>query len=287
MLKSLEGSWCLVLGASSGIGRAICLGLAREGVNVIGVHFDTAARDEEVASLVEEIRGYGVEASFHNANAASRSTRDRLVPEIAELTGSTGGVGILVHSLAFGTLVPFLPREGWEEPIASRQLAMTLDVMAHSLVYWTQDLYRAGLLRSGAKIYAMTSAGVVQALPSYGAVSAAKSALEAHVRQLACELAPHGIAVNALRAGVTLTPALQAIPEHAGYVARAEVNNPHGRLTGPDDVAEAVAVLSRTDSSWISGNTIGVDGAELHAAAGAWGPSEAGSTDNASKGEGR
>ncbi|WP_449348896.1 SDR family oxidoreductase [Streptomyces shaanxiensis] len=287
MLKSLEGSWCLVLGASSGIGRAISLGLAREGVNVVGVHFDTAARDEEVAALVEEIRGHGVEVSFHNANAASRATRDRLVPEIAELTGSTGGIGILVHSLAFGTLVPFLPREGWDRPITSRQVEMTLDVMAHSLVYWTQDLYRAGLLRSGSKIYAMTSAGVVQALPSYGAVSAAKSALEAHVRQLACELAPHGIAVNALRAGVTLTPALQAIPEHAGYVARAAVNNPHGRLTRPDDVAEAIAVLSRTHSSWISGNTIGVDGAELHAAAGAWGPAGAGTTDNALKGEGR
>ncbi|MFE6589312.1 SDR family oxidoreductase [Streptomyces sp. NPDC057781] len=290
MLKSLEGSWCLVLGASSGIGRAISLGMAREGVNVVGVHFDTAARDDEVAALVDEIRGYGVEVSFHNANAASRATRDRLVPEIAELTGSTGGIGILVHSLAFGTLVPFLPREGWERPITSRQLEMTLDVMAHSLVYWTQDLHRAGLLRSGSKIYAMTSAGVVQALPSYGAVSAAKSALEAHVRQLACELAPQGIAVNALRAGVTLTPALQAIPEHAGYVARAAVNNPHSRLTRPDDVAEAIAVLSRTDSSWISGNTIGVDGAELHAAAGAWGPAPTGITDTTGKelkGEGR
>ncbi|WP_274563258.1 SDR family NAD(P)-dependent oxidoreductase [Streptomyces spiramyceticus] len=272
MLKSLEGSWCLVLGASSGIGRAICLGLAREGVNVIGVHFDTAARTDEVAALVEEIRGYGVQASFHNTNAAARRSREQILPEIAELTGATGGVRIFVHSLAFGSLVPFLPREGWEKPIASRQLEMTLDVMAHSLVYWTQDLTEAGLLRGGSKIYAMTSAGVVQSLPSYGAVSAAKSALEAHVRQLACELAPRGIAVNAIRAGVTLTPALQAIPEHAGYVARIAENNPHGRLTRPDDVAEAIALLSRTDSSWISGNTIGVDGAELHAAAGAWGP---------------
>ncbi|MFJ9178076.1 SDR family oxidoreductase [Streptomyces sp. NPDC102360] len=271
MLKSLEGSWCLVLGASSGIGRAIALGLAREGVNVVGVHFDTAARTEEVEALVEEIRGLGVQAHFFNTNAAARATRDRLLPELAELTGATGGIRILVHSLAFGTLVPFTPREGWEKRIGARQLEMTLDVMANSLVYWTQDLLAAGLLRSGSKVYAMTSAGTSQALPSYGAVSAAKSALESHVRQLACELATSGIAVNALRAGTTVTPALQRIPEHAGYIERAAENNPHGRLTRPDDVAEAVALLSRTESSWLTGNTIGVDGAELHAAAGAWG----------------
>ncbi|MGW7367830.1 SDR family NAD(P)-dependent oxidoreductase [Streptomyces sp. NPDC054841] len=271
MLTSLKGSWCLVLGASSGIGAAIARGLAREGVHIIGVHFDTASRAEEIAALVDDIRGSGVEARFFNVNAASRATRDRLVPEIAELTGPAGGIRILVHSLAFGTLVPFLPRDGWDKQLSVKQLEMTLDVMAHSLVYWTQDLDTAGLLRSGSKVYAMTSAGVVQALPSYGAVSAAKSALESHVRQLACELAPRGVAVNALRAGVTVTPALQRIPEHAGYVARASENNPHGRLTRPDDVAEAVALLSRTDSSWLTGNTIGVDGAELHAAAGAWG----------------
>jgi NAD(P)-dependent dehydrogenase (short-subunit alcohol dehydrogenase family) len=274
MLKSLEGTWCLVLGASSGIGRAVALGLAAEGVNVAGVHFDTAARAEEVAELVEDIRAYGVQTRFFNANAASRTTRTEVLGQLAGLTGHAGGVHVLVHSLAFGSLVPFLPREGWDKSITTRQVEMTMDVMAHSLVYWTQDLLAAGLLRSGAKVYAMTSAGVVQALPSYGAVSAAKSALEAHVRQLACELAPHGVAVNALRAGVTVTPALQRIPEHARYVRRAAHNNPHGRLTRPQDVAEAVALLSRTESSWISGNTIGVDGAELHAAAGAWGPAD-------------
>ncbi|MFF6995699.1 SDR family oxidoreductase [Streptomyces sp. NPDC008313] len=271
MLKSLEGSWCLVLGASSGIGRAIALGLAAEGVNIAGVHFDTAARAEEVAELTERIGALGVQTRFFNVNAASKATRAELVPQLAEMTGATGGIRILVHSLAFGSLVPYLPREGWDKRLTARQLAMTLDVMAHSLVHWTQDLVDAGLLRAGSKVYAMTSAGTSQHLPSYGAVSAAKSALESHVRQLACELATSGVAVNALRAGTTVTPALERIPEHAGYIERAAENNPHGRLTRPDDVAEAVALLSRTDSSWLTGNTIGVDGAELHAAAGAWG----------------
>lgn len=269
MLISLEDKWCVVLGASSGIGRGSAVALAKEGVNVIGVHFDVASRQDEVCDLIAELRGYGVKAEFFNVNAASATTRAELVPRIAELTGGAGP-HVLLHSLAFGALNPYLPRGEWTKGINARQVDMTLNVMAHSLVYWVQDLFAAGLLRPGAKVFAMTSAGVHQALPSYGAVSAAKSALEAHVRQLACELAPHGIAVNALRAGITITPALQRIPEHSGYLDRVAEVNPHGRLTLPEDVAEAIILLSRTDSSWITGNTIGVDGAELHAAHGAW-----------------
>ncbi|MCW3817588.1 SDR family oxidoreductase [Micromonospora sp. DR5-3] len=269
MIIPLEGRWALILGASSGIGRAIATALAQEGANIVGLHFDTGDRAASVAELAGKLRGYGVEAHFENANAASPATRAKLIPRLLELTGGEG-VHITVHSLAFGTLVPYLPREPWPASITKRQLEMTVDVMAHSLVYWVQDLHAAELLRPGAKVYALTSAGTVQALPSYGAVSAAKVALEAHVRQLACELAPYRVAVNALRAGVTVTPALQRIPESADFVARGEANNPHGRLTVPEDVAEAVTLLSRTDSSWITGNTIGVDGGELHAAAGAW-----------------
>ena len=90
---------------------------------------------------------------------------------------------------------------------------MTLDVMANSLIYWAQDLAAAGLLRKGSRIYAMTSSGSTRVIRSYGAVSAAKAALEAHIRQLAFELAPLGVTANAIRAGVTDTPALRRIPE--------------------------------------------------------------------------
>ncbi|WP_431044253.1 SDR family NAD(P)-dependent oxidoreductase [Streptomyces sp. P1-3] len=260
MTASLEGSWALILGASSGMGLATARELGRAGVNVVGVHFDTAEGQEKAAVAQEEIRSDGVQAHFFNANAASARTREELVPRIADLTGRKG-VRILMHSLAFGTLVPFLPAA--ETPgLTSRQMNMTLDVMAHSLVYWTQDLFGAGLLRKGAKIYAMTSAGDFKVTANYGAVSAAKCALESHVRQLALELAPTGVAVNALRAGVTVTPSLERIPESERLIANATDANPHRRLTRPEDVAEAVVLLSRTESSWITGNVIGVDGGE-------------------------
>ncbi|MFI9629740.1 SDR family oxidoreductase [Streptomyces sp. NPDC052042] len=261
METPLEGSWALVLGVSSGMGLAVARELAHQGVNILGVHFDTASGQEKAETAAEELRSLGVQAHFHNANAARASTRNELVPLFAGLTGERG-IRVLVHSLAFGTLVPFLPAEG-TPGVSERQMNMTLDVMANSLVYWTQDLYAAGLLRKGAKVYAMTSAGDYKVSPNYGAVSAAKCALEAHVRQLSVELAPSGVAVNALRAGVTVTPSLERIPEHRALVERATDNNPHRRLTRPEDVGEAVALLSRTESSWITGNVIGVDGGEV------------------------
>ncbi|KUJ66212.1 3-oxoacyl-ACP reductase [Streptomyces albus subsp. albus] len=261
MTTSLDGSWALILGVSSGMGLATAHELARHGVNILGVHFDTASGQEKAAVALEEIRSTGVQAHFFNENAASARAREELVPKFAELTGDAG-IRILMHSLAFGTLVPFLPAEG-EKGLSSKQMNMTLDVMAHSLVYWTQDLFAAGLLRKGGKIYAMTSAGDFRVTANYGAVSAAKCALESHVRQLALELAPTGIAVNSLRAGVTVTPSLERIPESDRLVEYAANANPHKRLTRPEDVAEAIVLLSQTESSWITGNVIGVDGGEI------------------------
>ncbi len=78
-------------------------------------------------------------------------------------------------------------------------MEMTLDVMANSLVYWVQDLVHAGLLMRGSKVFSMTSSGSHRVIIGYGAVSAAKAALESHTRQLALELAPKGITVNAFK----------------------------------------------------------------------------------------
>src|SRR2546428_14185843 len=112
----------------------------------------------------------------------------------------------------------------------------------------------------GAPTCALTSWGSARSLPAYGPVSAAKPALEPHVRQLASEWARRGIAANATRAGVTDTPALQKIPGHEAILAGARRRNPSGRLTTPEDVARAIVALAHPDTYWITGNVIGVDG---------------------------
>jgi NAD(P)-dependent dehydrogenase (short-subunit alcohol dehydrogenase family) len=109
----------------------------------------------------------------------------------------------------------------------------------------------------------MTSEGAVRNVPTYGPVSAAKAALESHCRQLAMELIPFGITVNTIRAGVTDTPALRRIPGHQELLDVALQRNPAGRLTTPEDVADAVVALASPKLGWMTGNAIGVDGGEL------------------------
>jgi enoyl-[acyl-carrier-protein] reductase (NADH) len=168
---------------------------------------------------------------------------------------------VLLHSLAFGTLKPFVTEVPGQQTTKA-QLEMTLDVMANSLVYWVQELRARGLLGDGSRVFAMTSSGGTRVMPFYGAVSAAKAALESHVRHLALELGPAGVAVNAIRAGVTDTPASRKIPVAQYLFQEARRRNPGGRLTVPEDVAGAIVALSLPGAGWISGNVIGVDGGE-------------------------
>lgn len=262
--------WALILGASSGMGEATGIALARAGYRIFGIHLDSRAGLRHVEEVKTAIEAAGSEAQFLNMNAASEEKRAEAISRLAErfevsrAAGRQPHLRVVMHSLAFGTLLPFLARSP-ADTISRRQLEMTLDVMANSLVYWVQDLWRAGLLGRGSKVFAMTSEGSDRMIPSYGAVSAAKAALESHCRQLAMELAHYGsgVAVNAIRAGVTDTPALRKIPGAARLIEITLTRNPNRRLTTAEDVADAVVTLAATDSEWISGNVINVDGAEF------------------------
>jgi enoyl-[acyl-carrier protein] reductase III len=262
--------WALILGGSSGMGEATALTLAKAGYNICGIHLDFRAALAHVAEVKAAIEADGVQALYINMNAADDETRASALAALrerfdaSEAAGRKPYVRVVMHSLAFGSLVPFLsedPKGG----VDRKKMEMTQDVMANSLVYWVQDLYHGGFLDRGSKIYAMTSEGTSRVVPSYGVVSGAKAAMESHVRQLAMEFARRdtGVAVNSIRAGVTDTPALRKIPESQRMIDVTLARNPHGRMTTTQDVADAIATLSETDSDWISGNIISVDGGEF------------------------
>jgi NAD(P)-dependent dehydrogenase (short-subunit alcohol dehydrogenase family) len=262
----LDGG-ALILGASSGFGEAIALELARCGMDIYGVHLDRRSTLPNVERIVSQIRAMGRKAVFFNVNAADENKRKEVIEQIArasaELPPTTPKVRVLIHSLAFGTLRPFLPTPtGGTDLIGKTHMDMTCDVMSHSLVYWVQDALAHGLLAQGSRIFAMTSSGGHRVIPSYGAVSAAKASLESHCRQLAFELAPRGITANALCAGVTDTPALRKIPGNEKMIEIATARNPAGRLTTPLDVAQALALLSHPSAGWLTGNVINIDGGE-------------------------
>lgn len=253
--------WALILGASSGFGAAAALELARNGLNIFGVHLDTRTTLPNALAAADRVRATGREAVFINTNAADAEKRQVVLDRMAPYLSAGGSVRVLMHSLAFGTLKPFVGEKA-DDRVSNKQMDMTLDVMANSLVYWVQDLVQRGFLQKGGRVFAMTSAGSTRIWPTYGPVSSAKAALESHVRQLAFELAPRGITVNAIRAGVTDTPALRKIPGHEAMIEGARSRNPSGRLTCPEDVAQAIVLLSDERAHWITGNVIGVDGGE-------------------------
>jgi len=257
----LKGEWALVLGASSGFGEATALELGRRGMNVAGVHLDRKNTMPHVEEIVAGIRKAGGRAEFYNANAADEGKRKEILDTLGPLLAGKQ-IRVVLHSLAFGALKPFFAAKE-EERITKSQLEMTVDVMAHSLVYWTQDLVARKMIGKGSRIFAMTSAGGARMWTSYGAVSAAKAALESHIRQIAVELAPQGIAANAIRAGVTDTPSLRKIPGHEEMITMATSRNPGKRLTTPEDVAKVVATLSAEGIEWMTSNVISVDGGEF------------------------
>jgi NAD(P)-dependent dehydrogenase (short-subunit alcohol dehydrogenase family) len=260
-MESLKGKWALILGASSGHGAATAIELARHGMNIFGVHLDLRATLPNAQRVIHHIQDLGCQAVFFNTNAADDAKRQMVLEAIRERLSPGEHIKVLMHSLAFGTLRPYVPANR-EEAVTRAQMEMTLDVMAHSLVYWVQDMFYKGLLGPGSKVFAMTSAGSHRVYPTYGPVGAAKAALEYHVKHLAVELASRGIAVNAIQAGVTDTPALRKIPGHEVMLQYAREHNPAGRITTPEDVARAIARLSQDDSPWLTGNIIRVDGGE-------------------------
>lgn len=290
-MPSHDKGWVLILGSSSGFGAACARALASAGYNIFGVHLDRAAGLQRVSELVAELQATGAQVKFWNKNVARDEVRLEVIAGIAEtLTGKPvdfgglqltdennrdaaltilsealkdhhGAIKAMLHSVAFGSLQPFVS-DNLKEQTSRKQMEMTLDVMANSMVYWVQDLARTRLLDRGSKVFSMTSAGSRRAWGGYGPVSAAKAALEAHTRQLARELGPRGIMVNCFEAGVTDTPALRLIPGSDVIKQEALRRNPGERLTTPEDIASTFVALMDPRVHWISGTTVRVDGGE-------------------------
>ncbi|GAB5465466.1 MAG: enoyl-[acyl-carrier-protein] reductase FabL [Candidatus Kapaibacteriales bacterium] len=258
-----KNTYAIILGVSSGFGKATALQLAKEGYNIYGLHLDRGQAKKDAETFRQDIENNGVRAVFFNANAASDDVRAEVIEQIkkdkAELEDFD--LRVVIHSLAFGVL-KFLVHADKAQAATKKQIEMTMDVMANSLIYWVQDLFSENLLSNNSRIMAFTSIGATKAMYNYGAVSAAKAALESYVRQLAVELAPYGITSNSIHAGLTDTPAASKIPGFASMIKLAKIQNPMKRVTTEEDVAKTVSKLADPDFNWINGEVIRVDGGD-------------------------
>jgi|TARA_B100001996_G_scaffold171739_1_gene131038 enoyl-[acyl-carrier-protein] reductase (NADH) len=248
--------WAVILGASSGIGAACAKALAEKGINIYGIYL--RKKQSYIDELMDELSQYNVKIIYKKANVANEENIHNIVDELKTISNIR--VKMLIHSVAFGTLKNMITND--DTGLNKKNIEMTLDVMCNNLIYWSQNLYKENLLKAGSHIIGMTSSGGRKNWNSYGAVSLAKSGMESVCRQLSIELAKDGIAVNAIQAGVTDTPALRKIPGSDTMIENALKNNPHKRLTTPEDIGEIIQLLASYESSWMTGNIIRVDGGE-------------------------
>ncbi|MGB5553753.1 MAG: SDR family oxidoreductase [Flavobacteriaceae bacterium] len=252
--------WALILGGSSGLGLATAKKLGLHGYPIIIIHRDRKTDLEHIENDFHEITSTGVKLSSFNADAANAEKRTELIQEIKALMANKDKIKVLVHSIAKGSMKPMQSDSG--STLNHQDFSITLNAMALSLYDWTKDLYEAELLSTDTRIISFTSEGSTKAWPGYAAVSAAKVTLEAITRSMALEFASKGIKANCIQAGATETRAFSMIPGSDLLRESALKRNPNGRLTTPEDVANAVYLLTTDEAHWITGTTIKVDGGE-------------------------
>jgi enoyl-[acyl-carrier protein] reductase I len=256
-----QGYWAVVLGGSSGIGLATVQKLATEGMHICLVHRDRRKDLPFVEAQIQLIRKCGVKCVSFNGDATRYENITTWVTDLKNQMEPTEKIRVLVHSLSRGNLKPLTG----QRRLSRTDLALTMDAMALCLLDWVQFIHDQSCFANDARVLAFTSEGNRKSWKGYGAVSAAKQALEALCRSIALEFAPAGIRCNVIQPGVTDTPSFRMIPGHE-YIAKISAQrNPFGRLTVPNDIANVVYLLCRDEASWINGALIPADGGEKNA----------------------
>lgn len=237
---SLEGASVLVTGGTRGIGLAIAHRLVRDGAAraVLGY----LRNDDAAEAAAAEIRASGAEVELVRGNVASEST-------VAKLAAA-GPYRVVVHNAATGVIRPALETE-------DKHWDWTLNANARSLLALARATVPA--MERGSAIVAISSLGAGRVLDNYVLIGTSKAALEAVVRYLGVELAPRGVRVNAVSAGVVETEALDWFPNKDEMLATVD-RTPAGRLVEPADVAAAVSFLCSGDAAMVCGQTLVVDG---------------------------
>jgi NAD(P)-dependent dehydrogenase (short-subunit alcohol dehydrogenase family) len=251
--------WAVILGASAGTGAAVARAVAADpGLHVFGAH--RGHHPEEAARVERDVAAAGRRAVMWVADAGTAEGARRGCETLLSVAGS-GSVRLFVHSIANASLGHLA--SGGADQLAPRHFHKTFDAMAHSFVFWAQELRALGLLAPGARLLGLTNPLDASLLHNCGLVAASKAALEAYVRHLAFELGPLGHRVNLLKFSTVVTPAVEKVygPE---VLARLEGAHrrmiPAGRMCTLEEVAGVVCFLAGDRAEWFNGATLDFTG---------------------------
>ncbi|ASO20184.1 3-oxoacyl-[acyl-carrier protein] reductase [Actinoalloteichus hoggarensis] len=241
--RRFAGQVALVTGASRGIGLGIARRLVAEGARVCLTGRDAASLDEAVTGLGGPTHALGI--AGRSDDAAHRAAA------VAATVETFGRLDVLVNNAGTNPVHgPLLDAD----PASVRK---TFEVNVFAVLGWVQEAHRAWLGEHGGRIVCVSSVSGLGPAPAIGVYGASKAALIRLTEQLAVELAPR-IRVNALAPAVVKTRFAAALYE--GRESQVAAGYPLGRLGVPADVADAAAFLASEESSWITGQTLVVDG---------------------------
>lgn len=254
MYDDLRGKKALVTGSGKGIGRAVALALAAEGVDVaINVRNDLAAGEV----TVEAARGHGVRAIMHQADVSQQIQVNNMVDRVVH---ELGGIDILVNN-AGGTARKGISIEEYD----TDAFRTTIDECFYSTLYCCQAVGKHLVRQLSGSVINITSVAAVRALPFWGAYSVSKQAVTMLTRQLAGEwLEPEGstIRVNAIAPGLIATPRTERLVSNPSAMGPRLAGIPMGRVGTPDDIANFAVFLASDRSSFMTGQQLVVDGGE-------------------------
>jgi enoyl-[acyl-carrier protein] reductase III len=239
---NFDGKSVLVTGASRGIGKAIALRFAELGALRVAIGY--LRNDQAAEDTAQEVRAFGAEALLLRGNLGDPTKAAALVEQAEPLD-------VIVSNAATGVIRPLLELE-------ERHWDWTMNANARALL--TLARVAGPAMAEGSSIVAISSLGAGRVLGDYAVVGVSKAALESLVRYLAVELAPRGIRVNAVSAGLVETGALRYFEKRDEMLAFYRTRTPAGRLVEPEDVAAAVCFLAWGAAGMITGQTLVVDG---------------------------
>ncbi len=232
----------LVTGGSRGIGKEIALRFAALGARRISVGYLRSDRAAEETS--RELEALGAETVLLRGNVADPARLEAMLAD-------AGDLDVVVANAATGVIRPALELE-------EKHWDWTLNANARSL--FTLARLAVPSMPAGGSIVAISSLGAGRVLDDYAVVGVSKAAIEALVRYLAVELAPKGIRVNTVSAGLVETGALDYFEKRDDMLSFFRSRTPAGRLVEPRDIADAVCFLASDEASMIRGQTLVVDG---------------------------